>query len=58
MSDEVLAWLSALHVVQMMPPPPDHLLLHQNPQWLTFLVPAYTGYLGKNAVKWVSIIIC
>jgi len=32
-----------------------HLLLHKNPEWLTFLVPAYTGYPGKQAVKWVSV---
>jgi len=29
-------------MVQMMPLPPDHLLLQQNPEWFTFLVPAYT----------------
>ena len=30
-----------LHMVQLMPLPPHHLLLHQNLEWFTFLVPAY-----------------
>jgi len=38
-SDEVLAWLSVWNEVQsvaygpVMPLPPHHLLLHENPQW-------------------------
>jgi len=40
-----------LHMVQLMTPPPHHLLLHKNPEWFTSLVPAYRGCLGKKAVK-------
>jgi len=40
-----------LHVVQLMPLPPHHLLLEQNPEWFTFLVPAYPGCPVKKAVK-------
>ena len=29
-----------MHMVQRMPLPPDHFLLHYNPKWFTFLVPA------------------
>jgi len=28
-----------------------HLLLQYNPEWFTFLVPAYPGCPGKKAVK-------
>jgi len=39
-------------MVQLMPLPPHHFLLHQNPEWFTFLVPAlYAGCPGKEAVK-------
>jgi len=46
LSDEVLAWFSLLSKVQSAYGPADvtathHLLLHQNPEWFTFLVPAY-----------------
>ena len=34
--------------------PPNHLLLHQNPDWLNFLVPVYPGCPGKEAVKRAS----
>jgi len=61
LSGEVLAWKEGasvcsevqiyLHVVQLMPLPPHHLLLQQNPEWFTFLVPAYPGCPGKKAVK-------
>jgi len=44
-----------LHMVQLMPLPPHHLLLQQNPEWFTFLVPAYTGCPGKKAVKRVCL---
>jgi len=27
-----------LHMVQLMPLPPHHLLLQENPEWFTFLV--------------------
>jgi len=42
-----------LHMVQLMPLPPRHLLLQQNPEWLTgiLLVTAYPGCPGKKAVK-------
>ena len=40
-----------LHIVQLMPLPHHHLLLHQNP------VPAYPGCPGNEAVKRVSIIV-
>jgi len=39
----------------IMPLPHHHLELHQNPDWLTFLVPAYLGCQGKEAVKWVFV---
>jgi len=35
------------HTVQLMPLPPDRLLLHE----ITFLVPAYRDCPGKEAVK-------
>ena len=40
-----------LHMVQLMPLPPHHLLLQQNPEWFNLLVPAYPGSPGKKAVK-------
>jgi len=40
-----------LHMVQLMPLPSHDLLLHQNSEWFTFLVPAYPGCAGKAAVK-------
>jgi len=39
-------------MVQLMPLPPHHLLLQQNPEWFTFLVPGYPGC-WKKAVKWM-----
>ena len=42
-----------LHIVQLMPLPPRHLLLQQNPEWLILLVPAYQGCSRKKAVKWL-----
>ena len=38
-----------LHVVQLMAL--HNLLLHLNPDWFTYLVPAYLGYPGKETVK-------
>jgi len=35
-----------------------HLLPHLNPDWFTFLVPAYPGCPGKEAVKWVRVRAC
>ena len=44
-----------LHMVQLMPLPPHHLLLQQNPEWFILLVPAYPGCPGKKAVKRVCV---
>jgi len=44
-----LAHISSLHVVQLMPLPPHHLLLKCNPEWFTFLVPAYPACPGRKA---------
>ena len=40
-----------LRMVQLIPLPPRHLLLQQNPEWFILLVPAYPGCSGKKAVK-------
>ena len=40
-----------LNMVQLMPLPPRHLLLQQNPEWFILLVPAYPGCPGKKVVK-------
>ena len=40
-----------LHMVQLKPLPPHHLLLQQNPEWFILLVPAYPGCPGKKAIK-------
>jgi len=40
-----------LHMIQLMPLPPHYLLLRENPEWFTFLVPAYRGCPGKKAIK-------
>jgi len=40
-----------LYMVQLMPLPPHHLLLQQNPEWFTFLMLAYPGCPGIKAVK-------
>ena len=46
------------HMVELMPlpspTPPHHLLPHLNLDWFTFLVPAYPGCPGKEAVKRVQ----
>jgi len=39
--------------VQLMPLPPHHLLFQQNPEWFTFLAPAYPGCPRKKAVNCV-----
>jgi len=44
-----LSGANDLHMVQLMPLPPHHLL--QNPEWFILLVPAYPGVLEKKAVK-------
>jgi len=40
-----------LHMVQLMPLPPRHLLLKYNPEWFTFLVPAYQVVLEKRPLN-------
>jgi len=40
-----------LHMVQLMPLPPHHLLLQQNPEWFILLVLAYPGCPGKKVIK-------
>ena len=40
-----------LHMVQLMPLPPHHLLLHQNPEWLSFWYRPTQVVLEKKAVK-------
>jgi len=43
--------LNDLHMVQLMPLPPRHLLIRLSPEWFTILAPAYPGCSGKEAVK-------
>ena len=38
-----------LHMVQLLPLPPRHLLLQQNPEWFILLVPAYPDCPGKKS---------
>ena len=45
-------------MVQLMPLPPYHLLLQQNPEWFILLVPAYPGCPGKKAVKRLCVCAC
>jgi len=40
-----------LHMVQLMPLPPHHLSIQYNPEWFTFLVPAYPGCPGERTIK-------
>ena len=47
-----------LHMVQLMPLTPHHLLLQQNPEWFIVLVLAYLGCPGKKAVKWLCARVC
>jgi len=42
-----------LHMVHICHPETPSSLASFNPDWLTFLVPAYPGCAGKEAVKWV-----
>jgi len=39
---------NVLHKVQLMPLPPHHLLLLQNPEWFILLVPPYPGCPEKS----------
>ena len=47
-----------LLMVQLMPLPPHHLLLQQNPEWFILLVPAYPGFPGKKAIKCLCVCVC
>ena len=47
-----------LLMVQLMPLPPRHLLLQQNPEWFILLVPTYPGSPGKKAVKRLCVCVC
>jgi len=42
-----------LHMVQLMPLSPHHLLLQENPERFTSLAPTYPGCPGKKVVKWM-----
>jgi len=60
LSDEVLViglkrGANELHMVQLMPLPRRHFLLIKIQNGLTFLVPAYSGCPGKEAIKRVSV---
>ena len=47
-----------LHMVQLMPlPPPSSLASLKSRMVFTFLVPAYPGCPGKEAVKWVFVFV-
>jgi len=46
-----------LHMVQLMPLPPHHLSLQQNPEWFTFLVPAYPGCPEKRPLTDVVVVV-
>jgi len=45
---------NGLHMVKLMPLPPHHVLLQQNPEWFTSLVPAYPGCPGKRPLNGCS----
>ena len=47
-----------LHMVQLMPLPPRHLLLQQNPEWFIVLVLAYPGCPAKKAIKRLCVHVC
>ena len=44
-----------LDMVQLMPLPPRHLLLQQNPEWLSFWYWPTQVVLEKKAVKWLCV---
>jgi len=58
----VLAWLPVWSeaqmicmwddVVHLMPLPLHHLLLQENPEWFTFLVPVYLSGAGLPRLSW------
>ena len=47
-----------LRMVQLMPLPPHHLLLQQNPERFILPVTAYPGCPGKKAVKRLCVCVC
>ena len=46
-----------LHMVQLMPLPPHHLLLQCNSEWFTFLMLAYPGRPGKRPLNGCSVVV-
>jgi len=48
---------AGLHMAQLMPLPLS-LLLHENPDWFTFLVPAHPGSPGQRVAKRVCVCVC
>jgi len=46
-----------LHMVQLMPLPPQHVLLQYNPEWFTFMVRAYPGCPGKRPLNGCSVVV-
>ena len=48
---------SDLHIVQMMSMPTPSSLASLNPERFSFLVPAYSGYPGKEAIKQVLLVL-
>jgi len=57
LSGGVLAWLSVLHMAQLMPLPLTVSCFSKIQIGLTFLVLAHSGSPGKNAVKLVCVLI-
>jgi len=49
---------SDLYMVQLMPVPPCHLLLHQISEWLNLSGAGLPCCPGKEAVKRVSVCVC
>jgi len=43
-----------VHMVQLMPLPLHHLMLQQNPEWFSFLVPTYQVVLEKRPLNGCS----
>jgi len=56
MNSSTLTTPAEVNVVQLMPLPAHRLLLQLNPEWFTFLVPAYPGCPGKKAVERMYIV--
>jgi len=46
-----------LHMVQLMPLPPHHLLLQQNPEWFTILVRVTQVVLEKRLLNGCSVVV-